>query len=247
MAKDNEIMRKLLSGNVIILLMCMTLSVVNCSTTGTVVSTVKDPFPDRFCAKPPKYKGWDSFLLPISNGDPNYWLGRVYKMMRGNLRQGEKAWTARHFPEPEERSRIEKIVYTSETFGKLSAHFQSLNIQGKFEIGREMTFTIEFRDISTVEMVAPVMFPEARKKQNDEYYTGPFIDSVLMAKIVAMKIDDRVHGELGVEADIIQNFLKLDPKFSWDNKLNAIRIADNALIGYTLYPPDEADFNRTME
>lgn len=244
MAEEIVIMRNHLSGNSIILILCILMSVFGCSTPGPAVKTVNDPFPEKWFQSKDN-SGWDSFDLPISNGNTSWWLGRVYKKMQGRLRPCELAWTARQTP-PEDRSRFEEIDYSSTTFAQLVAHFPDLNVDANFEVGKDITFKVEFYDIKTIEMIGPVMLEKARERQADPLYQGPFIDSLLIAETIAMRVTDRVHGELGAEANIIKK-LTVSPKVKWDNNLKAIRLAENAIIGYTLWTPTEVDLKRTMD
>jgi hypothetical protein len=236
-------MGKFLYHYKIILLASVLMPALGCSTPGTVIDNVNDPFPTKMF-------GYNTFAMAITNGDTSWWMGRVYRMENGRLQALEKAWTAREMPQMD-RENYREIFYSSSTFAKLAARFPDLNVEANLEVGKDITFKLELYNLKTIDMMGPVMLDNARKKQAkesqaDPLYQGPFVEALLCVDTIALRVTDRVYGDLGAEANIIKK-LTVNPKVHWDNNLKAIKLAENAIIGYIVKTPTEADFKRTID
>ncbi len=75
-----------------------------------------------------------------------------------------------------------------------------------------------------------------------EYHSRPYIDSMLRAEKVVVKIVNSSGVSIGASATITGLFgVKVGAEYSYDEQLEGIIAAENAIIGYTLRTPEFAD------
>lgn len=191
-------------------------------------AVASDPFPSELL-------GHKTFTI-FKSGDPNEWLGRVFRDEQKQLLD-EKVWEGKILASGGERREIE---YDRNQALNIGARMPQAKLQLGVQYTGELNFKLVLEGLKVVQMVSPVMMSQYRDGQ--EMRGKEYIVSVLKADEVVIQLVDKKGAVIGAAAEYKK--IAAEAKFEYSARRKGLIAAKDAIIGYLKIIPSDKDLKR---
>lgn len=191
-------------------------------------AVVEDPFPRSML----RHKTFTVF----KSGETSAWLGRVFRD-EGDQILGEKMWGGKMLSSGGERREVE---YDRRHAFALKAKMPYAKLKIGPEISNEIKFRLVLVGLKTSQLVSPSIL--STFKDDVARSEIPYIISILRANQVVMQMVDATGAVIGLEAEYKQ--INVEARYEYSKRHKGLILAKNAIIGYMLMKPSQADLKR---
>lgn len=204
------------------------LSLFSCAGAVKSGAAVEDPFPKAML----RHKTFTVF----KSGETSAWLGRVFRDEVDQI-LGEKMWGGKILASGGERREVE---YDRRHAFALKAKMPYAKLKIGPEISNDIKFRLVLVGLSTSQLVSPAILSSFK---DDSSRSGiPYVISILRANQVVMQMVDKTGAVIGLGAEYKQ--INVEARYEYSKRQKGLILAKNAIIGYMLMKPSQADLKR---